>query len=116
MNETGISELRTLRFVLVLQSESLHNRDNRVFNRKKYCRDWAGQSDGCHNDTDVFKFLGTMAGKENDEQPQIDVMGNIDSNREGSTDKSETEYTKDHHAAGHECLKVYKNAICRFSK
>jgi len=69
MNETGISELRTLRFVLVLQSESLHNRDNRVFNRKKYCREWAGQSDGCHNDTDVFKFLGTMAGKENDEQP-----------------------------------------------
>ena len=34
MDETDISELRTLLFVLVLQSEKLHNLDNRVFNRK----------------------------------------------------------------------------------
>ena len=36
-----------------------------------------------------------MGGKVNDEQRQFDVTSNIDSNREGSTDKSETEYTAD---------------------
>ena len=47
-----------------------------------------------------------MAGKVNNEQCQVDVIKYIDSNCEGSTDKSETDYTKDAHAAGRECLKV----------
>ncbi len=33
-----------------------------------------------------------MGGKVNDEQRQFNVINNIDSNREVSTDKSETEY------------------------
>jgi len=56
-----------------------------------------------------------MGGKVNDEQRQFDVTNNIDSNREGSTDKSETEYTKHGHDADSECLKL-QTAICRFSK
>jgi len=39
-----------------------------------------------------FEILG-MGGKVNDEQRQFDVTNNIDCNREGSTDNSETEYT-----------------------
>ena len=39
-----------------------------------------------------------MGGKVNDKQRQFDVTNDIDSNREGSTDKSETEYTKDSHS------------------
>jgi len=52
-----------------------------------------------------------MVGKVNDEQRQFDVMNNIDSNREGNTDETVTEYTKDgynadSHVADSECLKV----------
>ena len=60
-----------------------------------------------------------MGGKVNDEQRQFDVMNNIDSNREGSTDKSEPEYTKDSHVADSndadsECLKVYEMRFADF--
>ena len=77
------------------------------------------QSDGYHNDADILKFLGTMGGKVNDEQRQFDVINNIDSNREGSTDKSETEYTADGHFADSndadsECFKVYKMRFADF--
>ena len=60
-----------------------------------------------------------MGGKVNDEQRQFDVTNNIDSNREGSTDKSETECTKhghdaDSYDADSECIKVYKMRFADF--
>jgi len=57
------------------------------------------QSDGCHNDADIVKVLGTMGGKVNDVQRQFDLTNNIDSNHEESTTQSETENTKDSHVA-----------------
>ena len=67
-----------------------------------------------------------MGGKVNDEQHQFDVTNNIDSNREGGTDKSETEYTKHGHVADSydadsydadsECLKVYKMRFADFRR
>jgi len=60
-----------------------------------------------------------MCGKVNDEQRQFDVTNNIDSYHEGSTDKSETDYTKhghvaDSYGADSECLKVYKMRFADF--
>jgi len=77
------------------------------------------QSDRYHNDADILKYLGTMGGKVNDEQRQFDVINNIDSNREGSTDKSETVYTADGHIAhsydaDSEYFKVYKMRFADF--
>ena len=71
------------------------------------------QLDRYHGDADILNFLRTMSGKVNDEQRQFDVINNIDSNCEGITDKSETEYAKDGYVADSydadsECLKVYK--------
>ena len=55
-----------------------------------------------------------MGGKVNDEQRQFDVTNNIDSNREGSTDKSKTESTEHGHVADSECLQVYKMRFADF--
>ena len=71
------------------------------------------KSDGCHNDADIVKVLGTMGGKVNDVQRQFDLTNNIDSNHEESTTQSETENTKDGHVAdsydaASECVKVNK--------
>jgi len=61
----------------------------------------------------IFKFLGTISVKVNDEHRQFDVINNIDSNGEGNTDERVTEYAldgynADSYDADSECLKVYK--------
>jgi len=71
------------------------------------------QSHGYHEVADIFKFLGTMGGKVNDEQRQFDVINNIESICEGNKDETVTEYAidgynADSYDADREFLKVYK--------
>jgi len=77
------------------------------------------QSDGCHNDADIVKFLGTMGENVNDEQRQFDLTNNMDSNHEGSTTQLENENSKDDHVANSddaasECLNVHKMQFTDF--